>query len=60
MNETFYEITMLFFTYSFLAWLAETSVATVKEFQKPWICVRAVLFSLWIYRSAFNGFFSGS
>lgn len=30
MNETFYEITMLFFTYSFLAWLAETSVATVK------------------------------
>lgn len=31
MNYTFYDIAMLFFTYSFLAWLAETTVATVKE-----------------------------
>lgn len=30
MNFTFYEIAMLFFIYSFLAWLAETAVATVK------------------------------
>ncbi len=30
MNYTFYEIAMLFFSYSFLAWLAETAVATVK------------------------------
>ena len=30
MNYTFYELAMLFFTYSFLAWLAETAVATVK------------------------------
>lgn len=31
MNHIFYDIAMLFFTYSFLAWLAETTVATVKE-----------------------------
>ena len=31
MNHTFYDITMLFFTYSFLAWMAETTVATIKE-----------------------------
>lgn len=31
MNLTFYETAMLFFTYSFLAWLAETAVATIKE-----------------------------
>ncbi len=30
MNCTFYELAMLFFTYSFLAWLAETAVATEK------------------------------
>ena len=30
MNDTFYECAMLFFTYSFFAWLAETAVATVK------------------------------
>lgn len=30
MNDTFYELAMLFFAYSFLAWLAETAVATVK------------------------------
>ncbi len=30
MNHTFYEIAMLFFAYSFLAWLAETTVATIK------------------------------
>ena len=30
MNYTFYEAAILFFTYSFLAWLAETIVATVK------------------------------
>lgn len=30
MNCTFYETAILFFTYSFLAWLAETTVATVK------------------------------
>lgn len=30
MNYTFYEIAMVFFSYSFLAWLAETAVATVK------------------------------
>ena len=28
---TFYEAAVLFFVYSFLAWLAETSVATIKE-----------------------------
>ena len=31
MNYTFYETSVLFFTYSFLAWLAETAVATIKE-----------------------------
>ncbi len=31
MNNTFYEIAVLFFTYSFAAWLMETTVATVKE-----------------------------
>ena len=31
MNPTAYDITLLFFTYSFLAWLAETTVATLKE-----------------------------
>lgn len=31
MNNTFYEIAMLFFAYSFLAWMAETIVATIKE-----------------------------
>lgn len=31
MNHTFYDITMLFFIYSFLAWMAETTVATIKE-----------------------------
>lgn len=31
MNQTIYDIAILFFTYSFLAWLAETTVATVKE-----------------------------
>lgn len=31
MNYTFYEAAILFFTYSFLAWLAETTVATIKE-----------------------------
>ena len=30
MKDTFYELAMLFFAYSFLAWLAETAVATVK------------------------------
>ena len=30
MGYTFYETAMLFFIYSFLAWLAETTVATVK------------------------------
>lgn len=30
MRDTFYEIAILFFAYSFLAWLAETAVATVK------------------------------
>lgn len=30
MSYTFYELAILFFTYSFLAWLAETAVATVK------------------------------
>lgn len=30
MNNTFYELAMLFFAYSFLAWLTETAVATVK------------------------------
>lgn len=30
MNDTFYELAALFFTYSFLAWVAETAVATVK------------------------------
>ena len=31
MNYTIYDVAMLFFTYSFLAWLAETTAATVKE-----------------------------
>lgn len=31
MNHTVYDIAILFFVYSFLAWLAETAVATVKE-----------------------------
>lgn len=31
MGYTFYEIGILFFTYSFLGWLAETTVATIKE-----------------------------
>lgn len=31
MNDTFYETAILFFVYSFLAWLAETAVATIKE-----------------------------
>lgn len=31
MNYTFYELAMLFFAYSFLAWLVETVIATVKE-----------------------------
>lgn len=31
LNETFYNIAMLFFAYSFFAWLAETAVATIKE-----------------------------
>lgn len=31
MNHTVYDLAMLFFTYSFLAWLAETTVATIKE-----------------------------
>lgn len=31
MNYTLYDGTMLFFIYSFLAWMAETTVATVKE-----------------------------
>lgn len=30
MDYTFYELAMLFFAYSFLAWLAETTVATIK------------------------------
>lgn len=30
MNHTFYEIAVIFFAYSFLAWLAETAVATVR------------------------------
>lgn len=30
MNYTFYEIAVIFFVYSFLAWMAETAVATVK------------------------------
>ena len=30
MIYTFYEIAILFFAYSFLAWMAETSVATIK------------------------------
>lgn len=30
MNNLFYETSILFFTYSFLAWLAETAVATIK------------------------------
>ena len=30
MNYTFYELAMLFFAYSFLAWLAETVVVTIK------------------------------
>lgn len=31
MNIMIYDMAMLFFTYSFVAWLAETTVATVKE-----------------------------
>ncbi len=31
MSRTVYDIAILFFTYSFLAWLAETTVATIKE-----------------------------
>lgn len=31
MNLTFYEIAILFFAYSFLAWIAETAIATTKE-----------------------------
>ncbi len=31
MNYSFYGITILFFAYSFLAWLAETSVAAIKN-----------------------------
>ncbi|MCM1541361.1 MAG: putative ABC transporter permease [Blautia sp.] len=31
MNYHFYEITMLFFAYSFLAWMAETTVAAIKN-----------------------------
>ena len=31
MNYTLYDAAMLFFAYSFLAWLAETTVATIKE-----------------------------
>ena len=31
MGYTFYETVMLFFAYSFFAWIAETAVATVKE-----------------------------
>lgn len=30
MDYTFYELAMLFFAYSFFAWLAETTVATIK------------------------------
>ena len=30
MSHTFYELGILFFTYSFLGWLAETAVATIK------------------------------
>ncbi len=31
MNYTFYEIMILLFSYSFLGWVAETTVATIKE-----------------------------
>lgn len=31
MSRTVYDIAILFFAYSFLAWLAETTVATIKE-----------------------------
>ena len=31
MRYTFYETAILFFAWSFLAWLAETAVATIKE-----------------------------
>ncbi len=31
MEYTFYEMVLLFFTYSFLAWMGETAVATLKE-----------------------------
>lgn len=31
MEHIFYELAILFFTYSFLAWIAETTVATIKE-----------------------------
>ncbi len=30
MNHTFYEVAVIFFAYSFLAWIAETAVATVR------------------------------
>lgn len=31
MEYTFYEIAVLFFAYSFFAWIAETTIATIKE-----------------------------
>lgn len=31
MNNTAYDLALLFFAYSFVAWLAETSIATIKE-----------------------------
>lgn len=31
MNNTAYDLALLFFAYSFAAWLAETSIATIKE-----------------------------
>ena len=35
MNHTFYEVAVIFFAYSFLAWIAETAVATfrMKDFR---------------------------
>jgi len=30
MDHTFYDVAVLFFAYSFLAWIAETAVATVR------------------------------
>ena len=30
MNHIFYEVAVIFFAYSFLAWIAETAVATVR------------------------------